>query len=342
MISTVLNITIPCIGAFLYYHLASQCNQSMSIAYDEVMHLVGAHAYWQPQENRRFTWLLNAENGVFPQLWCGIPAAMRWITPPRFPKLGETISSQSIRAQLARAFCFDMGNDVAGMLASGRSMSILAGCILVVLTYVAALRVHPETHAPAFAAAIMTALCPALLSQALVTSDLWSAVGFLAVAVSYDSLLLATSRIRLHSLDEKRGILSGLFPILTILAITIRLLFSAAALALLCLSKMSCVLAVPIQVAILAAHVASVAADRRPAAPSPAASGADPGPGPGPGLAVKAAATLSPVNDKSAAVGPGLRGPSAARVAALGAVLMAAQCVGALTAVWYGPIASSA
>ena len=335
VVANVVNTLIPCVGAYIFFNLASECNQAMSITYDEVLHLVGAHAYWQPAEIRGFTWLLNAENGIFPQLWCGIPGVLRWIEPVKFPRLGETISSNAVRASLSRAFCYEMGNDLSSMLSAGRAMSVIPGCILVGLTYVGALRVHAGAHAPAFAAAAMTALCPALLSQALVTSDLWSAVGFFAVAVSYDSLLQSISRPSNNRCKqiEHGSALRRLAGARTAAAL-VRLLLSAAALALLCLCKMSCVLAAPIQIAILAVHVVHVtrAGRARPGeAPLPAAPG---GPTDAP------VPSAGPARHDGASAPRCGGGPSPVRFVALAAVLTAAQCGMALAAIWCAPPAA--
>jgi hypothetical protein len=208
-------------------------------------------------------------------------------------------------------------------------MTAIAGCILVSLTYFAALRVHNGSRAAAAAAAALTALCPNLLSQALVTSDLWSAVGFLAVAVSYDSLLLAVCGENLRSNHAKSRWSAAAERAAAAAAVLASLLASSASLALLCLSKMSCVLAAPIQLTILASHAAAAANQAANATAAAAANQTIAT------VADQPAADAAPAPPVPASGLAGARWRSAAgRAAARGLAATAAQCTIALLAIW--------
>lgn len=193
-----------------------------SPAVDEVSHLTAGVSYWRTGDFR-----LNSEQGKFPQAWAALPVAFG---PFKFPSLDQVAWWRSDEWTLGHQFLFGIGNDAQSMLRRGRAMVALLGVILGLVVYLWSRRLFGV--AGGLVSLVACVFSPALLAHGgLTTSDM-------ALAMS---LTLATGAwwAVLHRVSP--GTVLG----------------SAAATALVFVTKASAFVLIPILLALLVVRIAA-------------------------------------------------------------------------------------
>jgi len=200
-----------------YWLMAVTAAVNFSPAGDEVAHIAGGVAYWRYGENP-----LQPENGNFPKRWAALPLTALGV---HWPASRGPLPQSTAISTVGTDLFFRTGNRPAVLLFAARAMIAVLGVALGALTWWWARRLSGE--AAGLLAAGLFALAPSMLAQgALATSDMAVSLTLLATVTAYWMLL---ERVTWR-----------------------RLLAAGGALGLLGLSKMSCVLVLPM-FAILAA-----------------------------------------------------------------------------------------
>jgi hypothetical protein len=180
---------------------------------DEAVHATAGYTRWRFDDYR-----INPENGNLPQRWIALPLLAGNYA---FPPLDTDVWRRSNAEEISEQWFDRMGNDTAGMLFRGRTMSGLLAVALGGLVWWWSRRIFGP--AGGLISLLLFVLDPTILANgALMTSDTASALFFLA----------------------------SLFGLWTVLHRVTpgRLLLSALAMGALFVSKMSAVLIVPIAV----------------------------------------------------------------------------------------------
>lgn len=85
---------------------------------DEILHVTAGYAYWHLDDYR-----LHPENGILPQRWAALPAAL---THPPFPPLANNAYWRTAEVQvIGHQFFYETGHDHFPMLMAGRAMIVL-------------------------------------------------------------------------------------------------------------------------------------------------------------------------------------------------------------------------
>ncbi len=181
-----------------------------SPTFDEPAHLTGGYTF-----NALNDYRMQPENGLLPQRWHALPAAVRGVN---YPDLENAAWHRADVWRTSFALLYQQGNDADWLIRSARAMNTLFGLGTVVLVGVWAWRLFGRTGA--LVAAFFAALCPTLLAHSgLATSDMAATFFFLA----------ATSAWWWHLHDRRPGVL----------------LLSLITFGLACLAKFSAVLLLP-------------------------------------------------------------------------------------------------
>lgn len=139
---------------------------------DELIHVTGGYAYWHLHDYR-----LHPENGILPQRWAAIPAAL---ARPPFPKLEDNAYWKGSEVQaVGHQFFYETGHDHFPLLMAGRAMIMLfnVGTGLLIFCWSR----HLFGPAGAFVSLTLFAFSPTFLAHgALATSDACMTFFFLA------------------------------------------------------------------------------------------------------------------------------------------------------------------
>lgn len=162
------------VAALLALHaaLALWAVSGKSTTADEILHVTAGYAYWKLDDYR-----LHPENGILPQRWAAIPAA---ITQPPFPQLeGNTFWKSSEAQPVGHQFFYETGHDHFPLLMAGRAMIAVFSVATGALIFFWSRRLFGI--AGAFISLTLYALCPNFLAHgALATSDVCMTFFFLA------------------------------------------------------------------------------------------------------------------------------------------------------------------
>lgn len=154
----------------LAFWMAISAAKSMGPTSDEPFHITAGYAYWKTGQFR-----MHAENGNLPQRLLALP--LLWSNPALPPTSNQSWRESSVETY-GREFFYDMGNDPDRLLMSGRWMTACLMVLLMLATYLWALRLLG--WGGAMIALFAAAFCPLLLGHgALATSDLCAALFFL-------------------------------------------------------------------------------------------------------------------------------------------------------------------
>jgi hypothetical protein len=175
-----------------------------STTYDELLHLTAGYSYWLRNDYR-----LQPENGNLPQRWSTLPLLFQ---RPAFPAADDPDWQATDMLNIGRRFFYELGNDVDGMLWSGRCMAVAWAALLTLAVFGWARQAFGSVGG--WAAALCIAFWPAVLAHgALVTSDVclaalftlslwafWNALARVSPAtVAACCLAVALSAIAKHS-----------------------------------------------------------------------------------------------------------------------------------------------
>lgn len=143
---------------------------------DELAHVTGGYTF-----NHWNDYRLQPENGVLPQRWEALPAALHGATFPPFDTAAWHHSEVWLTGY---AFFYESGNDPAWLLFTARAMNSLFGAALVLLVYFWSRRLWGE--AGALVSAAFCALDPTMLAHSgLATSDMCMAFFLIAASGAY-------------------------------------------------------------------------------------------------------------------------------------------------------------
>lgn len=162
------------VAALLALHaaLALWAVAGKSTTADELIHMAGGYAYWHLDDYR-----LHPENGILPQRWAALPAALQ--SPP-FPELkGNPYWKTSEVQAVGHQFFYETGHDHFPMLMAGRAMIVLFNVATGVLIFAWSRRLFGLPGA--FISLGLFAFSPNFLAHgALATSDACMTFFFLA------------------------------------------------------------------------------------------------------------------------------------------------------------------
>src|SRR6202040_4007418 len=204
--------------AFWFGMLASLRDASQTV--DEGMHAIRGYSYWRFNDYR-----LNPANGNLPQRLIALPLLFGNY---KFPPTSNQGWRTSQGWQLARQWFYELGNDADAMTRRGRAAIGLLAVVLGMLVWAWSRHLFGPTAG--MLSLLLYVLHPSMLANgALMTSDTAAALFFFAATWTWWRMLqrLTLSRIMLSALA-----MGGLF-----------------------VSKMSCVLIVPIALTLLAARL---------------------------------------------------------------------------------------
>ena len=156
--------------------LATVAMRGKSTTADELAHVTGGYTFDHWSDYR-----LHPENGILPQRWQALPAALRGA---HYPPMDTEAWRKSEVWLTGYSFFYESGNDPAWLLFTARAMNSLFGAALVLLVYFWSRGLWGE--AGALASAAFCALCPTMLAHSgLATSDMCMAFFLLAAAGAY-------------------------------------------------------------------------------------------------------------------------------------------------------------
>lgn len=162
------------VAALLLLHaaLALLAVAGKSTTADELIHVTGGYSYWHLHDYR-----LHPENGILPQRWAALPAAL---THPPFPKLeGNAYWKTSEVQVIGHQFFYETGHDHFPMLMAGRAMIVLFNLATGVLIFCWSRRLFGTPGA--FVSLSLFVFSPNFLAHgALATSDACMTFFFLA------------------------------------------------------------------------------------------------------------------------------------------------------------------
>lgn len=183
---------------------------------DEGVHLTAGYNMVAHNDYR-----LNPENGNLPQRWGALPLLLMDIEP--FPREGESWEKSKMW-RIEQNFLFESSNDFRKMFFHGRAMMAILGVCLNVLVFFWAM--HLWGKGGAFIALFLSSISPTLLAHSrLITSDVALALFFLASVWGLWSLM--------HKVTVLRVLLAGVLT------------------GLMCVSKFSAVIILPVAVLLL-------------------------------------------------------------------------------------------
>eukprot|EP01035_Chromulina_nebulosa_P054695 gene54695-biopygen38933 len=161
----------------LHAALALWAVSGKSTTADEILHVTAGYAYWKLDDYR-----LHPENGILPQRWAAIPAA---ITQPPFPKLEGNAYWKTSEAQpVGHQFFYETGHDHFPLLMAGRAMIALFSVATGLLVFCWSRKIFGD--AGALVSLVFFVFCPTFLAHgALVTSDACMAFFFLAASAAW-------------------------------------------------------------------------------------------------------------------------------------------------------------
>lgn len=162
------------VAAVLAVHgtLAIWAVSTKSVTADEVLHLTAGYAYWHLGDYR-----MHPENGILPQRWAAIPAA---IAQPPFPQLEGNPYWRSSEVQVVgHQFFYETGHDHFPMLMAARAMIGIFSLATGALVFCWSRRLFGTTGG--FVSLGLFAMCPTFLAHGvLATSDMCMTFFFLA------------------------------------------------------------------------------------------------------------------------------------------------------------------
>ncbi len=169
------NFLVPLtVAAVLAVHgaLAIWAVSTKSVTADEVLHLTAGYAYWHLGDYR-----MHPENGILPQRWAAIPAA---IVRPPFPQLeGNPYWRTSEVQVVGHQFFYETGHDHFPLLMAARAMIGIFSLGTGVLVFCWSRRLFGTTGG--FVSLGLFAMCPTFLAHGvLATSDMCMTFFFLA------------------------------------------------------------------------------------------------------------------------------------------------------------------
>ena len=183
----------------LYWWMATSISDTMGVAGDEIAHLTAGYSYWTTNDYR-----LQPENGNLPQRWAAIP--LLW-GKTKFPTLDQMSWRISDVWDMGYQWFFENGNDLAGMLRSGRRMIALFGVGMGALVFYWARRLHGDKAA--LLATGLFAFCPTMLANGgVITSDITAGCMFLATVTAFWALAHRLTPLRILVFGLSLGLLS--------------------------------------------------------------------------------------------------------------------------------------
>ena len=143
-----------------------------SVTADEVLHLTAGSAYWHLRDYR-----LHPENGILPQRWAAIPAALE---APPFPKLEGNAYWRTSEVQvIGHQFFYETGHDHFPMLMRARAMIAVFSIGTGLLVFFWSRQLFGT--AGGLVSLGLFAFCPTMLAHGvLVTSDMCMTFFFVA------------------------------------------------------------------------------------------------------------------------------------------------------------------
>lgn len=209
------------LAAFAWLALGQ--SSRVGLTFDEPAHLAAGRAYWAAGDYR-----LHAENGLLPQRWAALPAALA--DDSAFPPAAARPAWEAGDVWgVARSWLFALGSEARQFVLPARAMIVLLALALLVLVWRWSASLWGERGG--LLALALAAFCPHLLAHgALVTSDLAATLGFAVALLAWWRLL--------------RRVTPG------------RIVAAGAAAAFLALAKFSAVLFAPVAAALLVLRLA--------------------------------------------------------------------------------------
>lgn len=156
--------------------LATFASREKSTTADELAHVTGGYTF-----NHWHDYRLHPENGILPQRWQALPAALG---DTDYPALTTPGWRKSVVWLVGYDFFHQSRNDPAWLLFTARAMNSLFGAATVLLVFFWSHRLWGP--AGALVSAVFCALCPTMLAHSgLATSDMGMAFFFLAFLAAY-------------------------------------------------------------------------------------------------------------------------------------------------------------
>lgn len=204
----------------LYWAMAVTASVNFCAAGDEPFHIAGGLAYWHYGQDE-----LQPENGNLPKRWMTLPLL---VSDVHWPAIHRPIPQSAAGVDVSYLVFHLAGNRPALMLLEARAMIALLGAALGALVWWWARRLWGD--AAALLAVALFALSPTMLAQgALATADMAASLAFLVAVTMYWRML--------------ERVTWG------------RVVVCALALGALFLTKMSCVLVLPMLVGLAAVRI---------------------------------------------------------------------------------------
>jgi len=156
--------------------LATFASREKSTTADELAHVTGGYTF-----NHWHDYRLHPENGILPQRWQALPAALG---DTDFPALSTVGWRKSVVWLVGYDFFYQSRNDPDWLLFTARAMNSLFGAATVLLVFFWSHRLWGAWGA--LVSAVFCALCPTMLAHSgLATSDMAMAFFFLAFPAAY-------------------------------------------------------------------------------------------------------------------------------------------------------------
>jgi len=164
----------------LYWWMAVSAQLEKSITYDELPHLTGGYSYWTTNDYR-----LGPEVGSLSQRWVALPLLFGRY---QFPSLDLPAWIGGNVWFVGHRFFYELSNDLAAMLLSGRAAMALLTVGLGVIVYAWSRRLFGPTGG--LVSLLLFVFCPTILAHgSLMTSDLPVTVLLTAAVWSFWNLL---------------------------------------------------------------------------------------------------------------------------------------------------------
>lgn len=163
---------IPVIAILVLHFLLGFASMSRKTpTFDETVHLTAGYCFWEFNDYR-----MNPENGNFPQRWAAIPLLLDdKIIPPVFI---ENSSLESNQWYASYQFLYDSGNNPDKMFLKGRTMMLLLSIMLGICVFEISKRIFG--YEGGLVSLFLYALSPTILANAqLITSDITSVFAFI-------------------------------------------------------------------------------------------------------------------------------------------------------------------
>jgi hypothetical protein len=160
-----------------HWWLAVSASMRFCSTFDEVAHLTGGYSYWLTQDYR-----LHPENGILPQRLAAAPLLAQDVN---FPPPNEAAWKSSSVWRVGNQFFYESGNPVDYYLLLGRSTIALISCLLGLVIFIYSQRIWKSPVSGLFS---LTLYCfsPAFLAHgALTTSDITTSLLFLLCCIAW-------------------------------------------------------------------------------------------------------------------------------------------------------------